>query len=85
MTFRTMYFSGLANHFTDEGLSDEADILGVDPRTIGSFTIQIWRVRTSADTRLCKKGFLEDGIKSFNTAKIDPKNFKKHGIAYSTG
>ena len=69
---------------TDSKLENEADVLGVNPLSLGSFCVKITKgshinkLRQHRSSEIIRKNI-------FKPQKVDQESFKKHGIAFSIG
>ncbi|TEY54236.1 hypothetical protein BOTCAL_0240g00040 [Botryotinia calthae] len=61
----------------DEDLSNETDILGVDPADIGHFSVAVYRRTVENGTITISK---KPSTSVWDAKKVDQLNFKKHGL-----
>jgi hypothetical protein len=69
---------------TDNKLENEADVLGVNPLSLGSFFVEIFRRRV---TNQLEQPLFSDATQQgiIKAQKIDQQSSKKHGITFTIG
>jgi len=68
----------------DETLVNEADVLGIDPRDLASFTVIVFRRLVMPDLVDYSEQANSFGNDFWRAQKVDQESFKKHGITHAT-